>query len=87
MKYIENNINYDKANDVLYYSCGDNSNSYGDEDPDNIVVMRDMNTDEVTGVTILDFLKMYKQNDNRLKDVPLVFDTNEIAESVMKRLF
>lgn len=50
-------LSYDEKYDILYLSFFDRSRSYGDEE-DGIVIMRDMETDEITGITIYDF----KQN-------------------------
>lgn len=52
MKY-----NYDSKFDVLYIELTDNSNSYGDDSNDGFVLMKDIDTDEVTGVTIMNFNK------------------------------
>lgn len=57
--FIENpKINYDSKFDVMYYSFGDTSNVYGDEDINNIVVMRDIDSDEIKGYTIMGFKRM-----------------------------
>lgn len=50
-------IDYDKKFDVLYIRLGDMSNAIGDEDPDGIVVHRDMTTGELRGITVFNFLK------------------------------
>jgi len=50
-------IDYDNQFDILYCSISDTSNSYGDEIDSNLVVLRDMDTNEVTGVTIMAFEK------------------------------
>lgn len=53
MSYFDTNcIDYDCLNDVLNIKFADTSNSYGDEIQDGIVVLRDLDTEEVTGVTI-----------------------------------
>lgn len=51
--------NYDEENDVLYVGLKDRNNSYGD-DIDDLIVLRDMDTDEITGFTILDFSEKIK---------------------------
>ncbi len=51
-------INYDPKYDVMSYIMSDTSNSYGDEDIDNIVTLKDMDTDVVTGYTILNFKRI-----------------------------
>lgn len=46
-------INYDKRNDILSINFGDTSNAYGDEISDAIVILRDINTNRMQGVTII----------------------------------
>lgn len=53
-------INYDTNYDVLHVSIGDTSNSYGEEEPDNIVTLKDINTEKVTGYTIMNFKQMQR---------------------------
>ena len=50
--------NYDERHDVLYVALGDRRNSYGD-DENGLVFLRDMDTDELTGITIFGFMKKY----------------------------
>ena len=52
-------VDYDSRFDTLYVGLGDKSNSYGDDEQDDIIFMRDMDTDEITGFTILSFLKKH----------------------------
>ena len=54
-------INYDKESDTLYIVIADNSNSYGDND-NGIIIMRDIDTDEITGLTILSAHKLFEEN-------------------------
>ena len=53
-------IDYDRRFDTLYVAVSSNLNSYGDDSSNGVVIMRDMDTDAVTGITILSFLKKYK---------------------------
>ena len=48
-------VNYDSENDVLYLGFEDRNNSRGDEILSGVIVLRDMDTKEMTGLTILDF--------------------------------
>ena len=50
-------VNYDAANDILYLSFGDPRPSYAEEYQDGVYVRFDMKTDELSGITILDFSK------------------------------
>ena len=45
-------IDYDEKHDVLYVAIGDKANSYGDDSEDDVLVMRDFDTDRITGFTI-----------------------------------
>lgn len=75
-------INYDRTNDIMYFSLGDKSNSYGDEIVDGFVVMRDIETDEITGFTIFDFIKKYESNNlySLPLPIPIDFDADVIAK-------
>ena len=52
-------LNYDSKNDILYLTFSNKNNSIGDEIIDGYVVMKDILSDDVTGVTIFDFMKKY----------------------------
>ena len=88
MSYTRNNpsISYNREYDILYCAFSDKSNSYGDEEPDNIVIMRDIDTEEITGVTILDFIKMYKNFDKRLEYVSQYINTAKIAAGIINSM-
>ena len=47
-------IHYDIGTDTLYVTFGDKSNSYGDA-RGSIILMRDADTDALTGITVLSF--------------------------------
>lgn len=51
---------YDERHDVLYIALGDRSNSYGD-DENGLIYLKDIDTDELTGITILSFLRKYQE--------------------------
>ncbi|WP_050640986.1 MULTISPECIES: hypothetical protein [Clostridia] len=71
-------VSYDPECDILNCTFSNQHNSYGDEDPDNIVVFRDLITDEITGIKILDIKKMYASQDNRLTIVKRYINLEEI---------
>lgn len=52
-------INYNKRLDVLYVNLKDKSNSYGDESTNGLILMRDMNTEDITGFTVIGFRAKY----------------------------
>lgn len=55
-------IDYDKRFDTLYVALDNKSDSYGDDSSDDIILMRDLITDSITGFTILSFFKKYHSN-------------------------
>jgi len=63
MKTHSLNYNYDCSHDVLYISIDTPRPSYGDDLSDGIIVRYDIDTDELTGVTILDCKTRYLGND------------------------
>ena len=73
-------IDHDKDNDVLYIGIGDRSNSYGDEEEEGIILLRDIDTEELTGVTILDFLYRYKHKQLDCIPFPINFERDVIPQ-------
>lgn len=67
-------LNYDHKNDILYLGFSDRSNSYGDEIVDGFVILYDLESHLVTGVTIFDFLAKYRAN--KLNDLPMPIDVD-----------
>lgn len=61
------NINYDKKNDILYISIGEPVPSISEEQEEGIVIRRNMITNAISGVTILD----YKERINRNEKIKL----------------
>ena len=55
----ELNIDYDKTNDVLYVSFGPPREAICVDTGDGNLVRLDMKTNEIAGVTILDFKEKY----------------------------
>jgi hypothetical protein len=48
---------YDSENDVLFLTFSDKSNSYGDELDEYITLMRDWDSNEITGAIVYEFSK------------------------------
>lgn len=67
-------FNYDKENDILYIYIDRPRPSYTEEDIPGIILRKDFETDEVTGITILDFCR--RLNDETLQnlDLPIKVD-------------
>ena len=66
--------NYDSKNDILYLAFGNKRESIGDEVIDGYVVMRDFFTNEVTGLTIFDFMSKYHANKLPAYQLPVDVD-------------
>ncbi|MDR9755634.1 MAG: hypothetical protein ACN4A7_04570 [Thermacetogeniaceae bacterium] len=71
-------INYDKKNDILYVSFGPPRPSYSVAEIDDVFIMKDIVTQEYSGLKILDFLE--RLNDGSLRDLnlPFCFDFEEL---------
>lgn len=78
MLCIQQTIDYDKKFDVLYCKIANTDNSYGDEIDNNIVILRDMETDSVTGVTIIGYEKFVKKNIQKIKIINQYIDIDFI---------
>jgi uncharacterized protein YuzE len=68
------NLNYDNDFDVLYIRISKNKNSYGDEGIPGIVMMRDIATDEITGVTIFGYKRMLDNGSLYHLNLPINID-------------
>jgi len=60
---MELNLDYDKTNDVLYVSFGRPREAICVDVGDGNLVRLDMKTNEITGITILDFRRKYMDVD------------------------
>lgn len=82
MLSTQNNVNYDKKFDVLYYLIGDTSNSYGDEEGNNIIFLKDINTDKITGITVLNFKKCCLSDDTITSRLNNFFNVKEVSAKI-----
>lgn len=61
---------YDNVNDILYIDFKNNrGNSYADDGPFGIEIMRDMDTDDIVGLLIFYPLKEMKDRQNKLNSL------------------
>ncbi len=67
-------VDYDRENDVLYVAFEDQRNSYGDDSSENIILRRDMDDEHITGLTILDFMEMIREDSPELQSLPVDID-------------
>lgn len=84
MSSTQNRISYDNKFDVLYFSIIENHNSYGDEIDDNIVLMKDIDTKYVTGITVMGFMNLYKNDIESIQTLNQYFDINEVARKCLE---
>lgn len=74
-KYMIKKTSYDANHDLLYITfTTDRSQSYGEQEEDGIEVMRDMETEEITGLMVFDACDENKIRQKSLQN--LGFDIN-----------
>lgn len=74
---IVQKVNYDSENDILYVAFSNQSNSYGDEISDNVVIRRDWADDSITGITIFDFMVLLKNHSPEIFSLPFELNYEE----------
>jgi hypothetical protein len=62
----------------LYYTVGDTSNSYGDENDNGIVFIKDMDSDEIRGYTIMNFQKTCREKPEVYKYLKSLLNMKDI---------
>lgn len=72
-------LNYDNKFDILYISIGNPAPSYGEENTAGLVILRNIETDELTGITIFDFGKRVNSNTINELNIPTEIDINTIS--------
>ena len=75
-------VNYDSKFDILYISIGNPVPSYGDEQVPGLVILKNIKTDEITGVTIFDFMKKVKENTTDDLEIPIEIDIKKISQDI-----
>jgi len=73
-------LTYDAINDVLYLSFGHPVESYGEEKYDGIVFRYAFFTDQLSGITIFDFMK--KVSENKLDQLLLPFNFEQVLAQI-----
>ena len=73
-------ISYDPKFDVLSYVFGDTSNAYGDEDNDNIIILKDIDTDQIVGYTILNFKRICQNKTTEYSIISDFFNPSEVLQ-------
>lgn len=75
---------YDERHDVLYVCKQDKGYSYGTDDNNGLVTFRSMETDEVTGIIVYDFLKKFTSNEIDISALP--FDVHDFVDDFIKKI-
>lgn len=86
MRFTRYNIagSYDEKSDVLYVCKKGKNYSYICEKPEGIVTFRSMETDEVTGIIVYDFLKKFTSNEIDISALP--FDVHDFVDDFIKKI-
>lgn len=76
------NFRYDSENDVLYITLGPPRPSYCAAEIDDVFIMKDVETQEYCGVTILDFAQRLKDGTIFGVKLPFSVDFREISKEL-----
>ncbi|MDR2166994.1 MAG: DUF2283 domain-containing protein [Clostridiales bacterium] len=79
MSVLNLDYDYDKRSDVLYVSIGKPRPSYCEDLADGTMLRYDMETDELTGITILDFAQKQRNDQLSAIDLPIAIDFKKFA--------
>ncbi|HBQ28035.1 hypothetical protein HX99_02345 [Peptococcaceae bacterium SCADC1_2_3] len=74
-------VSYDHDNDILYISFGSPRPSYCVTEVDDIFIMKDVETDEYSGVTIMDFQERLEDGSILNFEWPFDLDLAAIKEA------
>lgn len=77
-------VDYDPINDVLYICLKPGIDSYGDEEREGVIIRKSIQSDEITGITILDFKERYIDSELSSLNLPISIDLMGIAEQKLK---
>jgi uncharacterized protein YuzE len=64
-------IHYDPSADVLYCSFGKPQEAIGEEVDDGIIVRRNVETNAIVGITVIDFSRRFSQRPGEVVSIPL----------------
>jgi uncharacterized protein YuzE len=78
----EVNINYDKKNDILYVSFGYPRPSFCVTQVDDVFIMKDIETGEYSGITVMDFKERLNDGSIATLQLPFKLDIKRIAEGL-----
>lgn len=86
MRFTREDItgSYDEKEDVMYVCKKGASYSYANEDDNGFVTFRSMETDDVTGIIVYDFLKKLTSNEIDISALP--FDAHDFVDDFIKKI-
>ncbi|HEV2197979.1 MAG TPA: DUF2283 domain-containing protein [Candidatus Acidoferrum sp.] len=64
-------LNYDPKGDILYCSFGEPREAIGVETPDGIIFRLDPETEDVIGITVIDFSKRFQKHPGDVLTFPI----------------
>lgn len=68
---IEFTLKYDPVADVLYCAFGDPREAVSEEKDDGIVVRKDPDSDQIVGMTVIDFARRFSERPNTSLSFPI----------------
>jgi uncharacterized protein YuzE len=74
-------VKYDAVSDIAYFSLGTPRKAISEEAGNGLVIRRDFYTNDVVGVTIIDFAKRTENNREFSIPLPLLGKHREMAEA------
>jgi uncharacterized protein YuzE len=74
-------VKYDAVSDIAYFSLGTPRKAISEEAGNGLVIRRDFDTNEVIGVTVIDFAKRTENNREFSIPLPLLGKHRELAEA------
>ena len=81
-KIVKATLDYDPQYDTLRIAYASGKNSYGDDSIPGLICLRDLDTDKITGVTVMHFLNLFQRSElPKLPDNVFV-DFNQIADTI-----
>ncbi len=78
-------MNYDPQGDVLYCSFGSPREAIGVEREEGVIIRLDPETNDVIGVTIVDFSKRFQKHPGNILSFPIKWTRRLSAENCVNR--
>jgi uncharacterized protein YuzE len=72
-------IQYDPSADVLYCSFGKPQEAIGEEVDEGIIVRRNVETNAIVGITVIDFSRRFSERPGEVVSIPLDAPVQTVA--------